>query len=155
MSTNRDPEAGHRKSTSKIREMHAVRRYALYILPVCFVLAIPIAISFLRKSSFNNDTPRGTIAEMEEKRFWIMLEVLWLAWWLCVGLSHSLPSCINKVAPVVEKCASKTPKYNHAKTPDESRSVTLARRLRGLIALASWILFSQLAFTVVRTWPYL
>jgi hypothetical protein len=152
--SNDHPATEHKKSTLKIRKLHAVWRYTLYIVPVCVVLAIPVAISFLRESSVKNDTPRGTIAEMEEKRFWVMLEVLWLACWLCVGLSYLLPWCINKSAPVVKKCASKTSQYNHAKDPDESRSVTLARSVRGLIALVSWILFSQLAFTVVRTWPY-
>ena len=151
---NEHAETTHKRSTLKIRDWHAVWRYALYIVPVCIVLAIPVAISLIRESSRHNETPRGTIAEMEEKRFWIMLEVLWLACWLCVGLSRLLPWCINKSAPVVKKCASETAQSNHAKHSDESRFVTLARRLRGLIALASWILFSQLAFTVVGTWRY-
>lgn len=104
------------------------QRYALYIVPIAIILAVPILVAFLRDGS-------NAIAGTDERRFWITVEVIWLSLWLCRLVAFVLP----KVASTIHRDKSvRATTYNQ-----------LLQRLGTPISLVLWMTLCQFVFAWV------
>lgn len=68
----------------KIHSASVITRYALYILPVAALLAIPLALTATRYQSVRAD-------KIQLTGLFIWLEIIWLALWVCKLIAQAFP----------------------------------------------------------------
>ncbi|KAH8692548.1 hypothetical protein GQ44DRAFT_780073 [Phaeosphaeriaceae sp. PMI808] len=127
-----------------INGMRPFQRYTLYIVPLTIVLAIPVCVAFLRDEKSIDGLPRYTIAGTDEKRFWIMIESVWLGLWLCRAAVYALPRVI---------------KYFRSETnPKKIQYDNLVTKLSNPVSVILWMFLSYCAFTICiktdRAWKH-
>jgi len=114
-----------------------VKRYTLYIVPLALVLAVPICVSFSRSERFDDNLPAYTIAGTDEKRFWILIECVWLGLWICRAIAFLLPR--------TAKC------FIWERRPGKTDYEQLLARLGGPISLLLWMALTLLAVVLVSS----
>ena len=125
----------YRTWVMRIRHLSPVTRYFLYMVPVALLLGIPIGVAFMRDESGHRTSPKHTLAGIEEKTFWVLVEAVWIGLWICTAVAHMLPKLVRKCTET--RC---TGERWHARLLD---------RLRSLIALILWNLLAQGSFEIV------
>ncbi|KAK4508811.1 hypothetical protein PRZ48_002550 [Zasmidium cellare] len=78
----------------KIHSASILTRYALYILPVAALLAVPVALT----ATVYGDRNAGNIRLLG---LFIWIEIIWFALWMCKLIAHGLPFVFEAVAGLI------------------------------------------------------
>lgn len=88
----------------RIHNASIITRYALYVLPVGALLAIPLVLSSMHPATDENNDPIGGGWRIDRIRLlglFIWLEIAWVSLWICKIVAHFLPVVFQAVAGVI------------------------------------------------------
>lgn len=88
----------------RIHTASIVTRYALYVLPVGALLAIPLILSTMHPTLDEDGKPRADdwmIGHIRLLGLFIWIEIAWVSLWICKLAAHFLPALFQAVAGVV------------------------------------------------------
>jgi hypothetical protein len=118
-----------------LRGLGPRKRYALYIVPLSLVLAVPLGVALLRDGRSSDGLPGYTVVGMDEKRFWILAESIWTGLWLCRAVAYVLPRIMKYFQGEV-KLGS--PQYNQ-----------LLAEIQRSVSLLLWMALNMVVVTLV------
>jgi hypothetical protein len=118
-----------------LRGLGPQKRYALYIVPLALVLAVPLGLTLLRDEWSSDRLPRYTVVGVDGKRFWILAESVWIGLWLCRGVAYVLPRIM---------------KYFQADArPENARYNQLLAGIQRSVSLLLWMALNMVIVTLV------
>lgn len=88
----------------KIHSSSIVVRYALYVLPVAALLAIPLVITAMNPNlsvSTASKTPGQPRDRIRLLGLFIWIEVIWVSLWICKLIAHAFPFVFHAVCGLV------------------------------------------------------
>lgn len=88
----------------RIHTASIVTRYALYVLPVGLLLAIPLILSAMHPGQAKPGQPQPkdwTIGQIRLLGLFIWIEIAWVSLWICKIVAHFLPVLFQAVAGVI------------------------------------------------------
>lgn len=88
----------------RIHTASIVTRYALYVLPVGLLLAIPLILSTMHPKQAEPGQPKPhdwMIGQIRLLGLFIWIEIAWVSLWICKIVAHFLPVVFQAVAGVI------------------------------------------------------
>lgn len=88
----------------RVHNASIITRYALYVLPVGALLAIPLILSAMNPKEDKDGQPKSRdwmIGQIRLLGLFIWLEIAWVSLWICKIVAHFLPLLFQAVAGVV------------------------------------------------------